>query len=141
MRQTLKCVTGLLIAALFAACASTAAAQSPAHAELIKTLRHAHRLLIEADHDYNGHRVAAAQEVRKALKELGYTHKKGQPGAAAGKGKAKMHEPQANSDAQVREALQLLQGAVAHINGNKHPKATAHVAAAIKEINTALAIK
>ena len=51
-----------------------------------------------------------------------------------------MHEPQATSDAQLREAQQLLQGALTQLNG-KHPKATANVKAAIAEINMALAIK
>ncbi len=44
------------------------------------------------------------------------------------------------SDAQLQEALQLLQASTAEIN-SKHPKAASNVAAAIQELNTALKIK
>ena len=163
MRQKLRCVVGLSVSMFFAAVASSALAQATvptesAHAELIQTLRSAHRLLVRADHDYDGHRAKAAEEVRKALKELGYQHKKVQPasgqavgtvGPAAGTvapvkvahtGQPKVHEPQANSDAQLKQALQLLQGALPQMTG-KHPKATVNVNAAVVEINTALGIK
>ncbi len=156
MRRHLSCAIGLAISMFVAGWASMALAQATpgtetAHAELIKTLRTAHRLLVRADHDYDGHRAKAAEEVHKALKELGYQHKKAQPGSpaangtvaspkAAKTGQAKMHEPQANSDVQLREALQLLQGALTQMKG-RHPKATANVKAALVEINTALAIK
>lgn len=51
-----------------------------------------------------------------------------------------MREPQAASDAQLQEALQLLQASTTEIN-SKHPRAAANVAAAIRELNTALKIK
>ena len=51
-----------------------------------------------------------------------------------------MHEPQASSDAQLQEAYQLLEASTTEIN-SKHPKAAANVAAAIRELNTALKIK
>ena len=68
----------------------------------------------------------------RRLKELGYQHKKAHPGTTPANGllsphpHAKMHEPQGNSDAQMREALQILQGALTHFNGT-HPKAVANV--------------
>jgi Skp family chaperone for outer membrane proteins len=160
MRRKLYFGTGFSIFALLAGLAqvSTAMAQAAAptakqavHEELIQTLRAAHRLLLAADHDYDGHRAKAAEEVHKALKELGYHHKKPQSGStpshgAAGPAKAahagqpKIHEPQATSDAQLRQAQQLLQGTLMPLSV-KHPKANANVKAAIVEINTALGIK
>jgi hypothetical protein len=155
MRRNSSCIVGLSISLLFAGWASTVMAQttppakSAAHAELIKTLRSAHKLLAQADRDYDGHRAKAAEEVHKALKELGYHHKKAQSASTPKNGAAakvahaaapKVHEPQATSDAQLRQAQQILQGALTQMSG-KHPKATANVKAAIAEINTALAIK
>lgn len=152
MRRNLSCVIGLSISIFFAGLASTASAQATPHAELIKTLRHAHWLLAHADHDYDGHRAKAAEEVHKALKDLGYQHKKPQPGLAPAKGagvppqaapggQPKGHEPQPNSDTQLREAKALLEGALTHINGSRHPGAAANLKAAIFEIHTALKIK
>jgi hypothetical protein len=62
------------------------------------------------------------------------------PPQTSNAGQPRKHEPQTASDAQLREALQLLQVALTQFNG-KHPKATANVEAAIAEINTALAVK
>jgi hypothetical protein len=58
---------------------------------------------------------------------------------AATGGKAE-REAQAKSDAQLRQAQQVLQQALMYINA-RHPKAAANVQAAIGEINTALSIK
>jgi hypothetical protein len=160
MRRKLFCGTGLSIFALLAGLAQVstamaqtgpAAAKQSAHAELIQTLRSAHRLLVAADHDYDGHRAKAAEEVHKALKELGYHHKKAQTGTtptngeavppkAAQAGQPRVHQPQATSDAQLRQAQQLLQGVLTQLTA-KHPKANVNVKTAITEINTALAIK
>ncbi len=118
-------------------------AKQAAHSELIKELRSAHKLLAEADRDYDGHRAKAAEEVHKALKDLGYEHKKGAKTAAKKAANAKeppVHEPQATSDAQLRQALDILKAALPRLEG-KHPKAAANVTAAIAEIKTALAIK
>ncbi len=121
------------------------------HAEL-ESLRQAHRLLVEADHDYDGHRAKAAEAVHKAIKELEGKHhgKKVQPGSAGAAAgvtikppKAKLpaiHEAQANSDAQLRQAQAILQEVQAELNSH-HPKAAAHTAAAMTEINTALRLK
>jgi hypothetical protein len=146
-----------LVSILFAGLASTALAQTTSakqtsHAQLVETLKSAQRLLVSANHDYDGHRAKAAQEVHNALKGLSYHHhKKVQSGVTPNNGTAippkaaqasqqKVHEPQATSDAQLREAQQLLQGALTQLNGN-HPKTATNVKAAIAEINMALAIK
>ena len=158
MRCNLLCGLGLSILVLLAglSLASFAAAQGgpatpSAHAELIKTLLQARRLLVHADHDYDGRRAKAVEEVDKALKELGHHHKKAQPAATPANGvvvpptvahahQPKIHEPQGNSDAQLREAMQLIQGALTQMQG-KHPKATANLNAAVVHLNTALKIK
>ena len=156
MRRNMSCIIGLLFVMLFAGLASAALAKAvpakgTANAELIQTLKSAHRLLVSADYDYEGHRAKAAKDVRNTLEELGHHHKKAQPGLTPNKGgvvppkvahasQEKMHEPQATSDAQLREAQQLLQGALTQLNV-RHPQATANVKAAITEINMALAIK
>jgi hypothetical protein len=132
--------------------AAKRAARALNHTQVINALQSAQTLLVAADHDYAGHRALAAKEVHKALAELG--HKKGQTGVppktataatAATKtthaGRTADHEAQATSDAQLRQALQILQGVVPHINSTRHPQAATNVQAAIGQINTALAIK
>jgi len=111
-------------------------------AELIQELRSAHKLLAEADRDYDGHRAKAAAEVHKAIKELEGKHagKKPHPGSTAKVKPAKapaVHEPQATSDSQLQQAQAILQG----VQTENYPKVTANVTAAITEINTALKIK
>jgi hypothetical protein len=157
MRRNLLLGTGSLIVFLVGlATTSTALAQTqkeagvtPAQAEAIKALRSAHRLLAEADHDYDGHRAKAAKEVHKALKELGFQPKKAQAAAGANAAVAApkthahepaVHESQANSDAQLKQAQEILQG-VAKQLGTSHPKAAASITAAIGEINTALGVR
>ena len=162
MRRNLCCLMGLSISLFFAGLASTASAQTTTpvkespHAELIKTLRHAHRLLVHANHDYQGHRAKAAEEVHKALRELGFHPPKAQPAStpangnvvppqaapAAHTGQPKMYELQANSDDQMREAKLHLEKAFKHLTRTgKHPKATANVQTAIAEVDMALGIK
>jgi hypothetical protein len=115
-----------------------------ANSQLVQALKSARTLLATANRDYNGHRAAAAQEVRKAMAALGYRPKKAQagstlnPGAAAGQ--AAISKPQANSDAQLSQARQILQGALIQTNASR-PKASAHLNAAIVHINTALSGK
>ena len=105
----------------------------------LENLRQAHRLLVKADHDYDGHRARAAEEVHKAIRELEGKHhaKKVQTGRGprcrhqAPKVKQPaIHEAQASSDAQLRQALTILQGVQAELN-SRHPKAAANVTAAI----------
>ena len=124
--------------------------------KLVEELRTAHRLLAEADHDYDGHRAKAAGEVHKAIKDLAYHHKKGEPGQTPGNGgnhgsgthepnkaaqSGKEHEPQGNSDSQLREAHEILKTVLGQINATKHPKAAGHIKEAIHEIRLALKMK
>ena len=114
---------------------------------VISTLRQAHALLAIANHDYAGHRAKAAESISLAIRELGGGHHHAHSatiGAAhhvaagvAGGGKA--HEAQANSDAQLKQAGQLLVSLQGHVP-NKH-KAAAHVQHAINELNLALKVR
>jgi hypothetical protein len=110
-----------------------------------KELHAAKALLEHADHDYDGYRAKAVHHITEALHELhGHQHngKAGQHGQSpkAGQNKggaAKLREPQGNSDAQLREAAQLLATAEGKL-GSSHPKAHAEVQAAINDIAMAL---
>ena len=120
--------------------------------EIVTQLRAAHKLLVEADHDYSGHRARAAEEVHKAIHELTGPHQpkpSGSGGAPKGavtankpsKGSERSDkEPQANSDAQLQQAQSILQSALGEVNA-RNPKAAANVQAAIAEITTALSLK
>ena len=117
------------------------------HATTVEDLRQAHRLLVEADHDYDGHRARAAEAVHRAIRELEGRHHGRSISAAptvthklATAKRPANHESQATSDAQLRKARADLQWALNHISG-RHPKAAAHVKHAIREIDTALHIK
>ena len=122
------------------AAAKPAAKQHP-NAKLIDELKSAHALLTKADRDYEGHRHLAAEEVHKALEDLGYHHKAAPADKHAGsKGEPAVHEPQATSDAQLRNAREILQGVLPKLKAN-HPGAHGNVKAAIGEIDKALAIK
>jgi 5S rRNA maturation endonuclease (ribonuclease M5) len=122
-------------AVVLASLASLGVAQAPktVKAAVIEDLHKAHKLLVLADHDYDGHRARAAEEVHKALKELGHASKKHHR-------EPHPKEPQSASDAQLREAQQLLQAALTHLSTH-HPRAHANVQAAIGEIGKALAIR
>jgi hypothetical protein len=157
MRLNWTCGIGVLTLLMGMAIGSTSSAQSAVpssgttkseKSELVQELRSAHKLLAVADHDYDGHRARAAAEVHKAIKDLLGTHhpKKAKSGSATtppvnppAKQPA-VHEPQATSDAQLRQAQTILQGVLAELNAH-HPKAAANIDAAIVEINTALKIK
>ncbi len=91
--------------------------------QVMHALKAAHKLLSEADHDYQGHRHLAAEEVHKAIDELGHHHHKSaivtgstasgaliaMPKNAAHSAPGKMHEAQAVSDGQLVQAQQLLE--------------------------------
>jgi hypothetical protein len=128
----------------------TAAAAPSANSQLVQALASARTLLATANRDYDGHRASAAKEVRKAMAALGYRQPKTQaastvnagavanPGAAAGQGA--IRKTQANSDTQLGQARQILQGVLSQTNVSR-PKASAHLKAAILHINTALSLK
>ena len=52
-----------------------------------------------------------------------------------------MHEPQVESDAQLREAEKILKALDVDLLKSKHPKAMVHVQNALKELETALKIR
>jgi hypothetical protein len=131
--------------------------------KVIHELHEAHTLLEHADHDYDGHRAKAAEEVHKAITELEHKHgkhaslaqgAKGKPGAGKGlaaaiqkfKGKGgkfakgKEKEPQGASDAQLRRAHEILAKTEPELK--KHAEAAAmNVGKAMGEIKIALKIK
>jgi hypothetical protein len=153
MRCTQVCGIGVLALLVGLALGSAASAQiAPPQsgakklekAELVAQLRAAHKLLAEADRDYDGHRARAAEAVHKAIRELvGNHHPKKPPtgtAAAVAKKSPAVHEPQAASDAQLRQAQGILQGVQGELS-TRHPKAAEHISLAIGELNTALKIK
>src|SRR5271166_1119192 len=124
------------------------------HYQVMQSLKAAHRLLSEADHDYQGHRHLAAEEVHKAIEELGHHHHKtgtvagstatgvlvAMPKNAAHSPHGKVHESQAESDSQLQQAQQVLEAALQRL-GASHSKAAANVHAAIAQINIALSVR
>jgi hypothetical protein len=127
---------------------STAAAGNTS--TVVTGLHQAKTLLDTAIHDYDGHRGKAVEELHHAIRELTpHTHK-ANGGNAAGAAKANggggakqtttPGETQAQSDAQLKQALELLSGLSGQIP-NTHPKAEAHIQTAIAELNVALKIK
>jgi hypothetical protein len=113
---------------------------------VVTVLHQAHALLQSANHDYDGHRAKAAEQVMHAIHALGHHHHHGQhtalqaaqqiAGAFGGGGAIK--EPQAQSDAQLKQAGQLLTS----LNGSvPNAKAAEHIQAALSELNTALKIR
>jgi hypothetical protein len=138
-------------------------------AGVIAELQAAKQLLMRANHDYQGHRARAVGHVTAAIHALaggqgahkqqshmgqhkGGQAKKGQqkPGQAlkahkAGQAKKPMGgggmtEPQAVSDAQLRQAIQQLATVQRQLTGH-HAKAQSHVGNAIQELHVALQIR
>ena len=158
----------LILGIVLALCAIMATAVAPSSAlakktgaaknagkSIIEDLRAAHKLLSEADHDYDGHRHLAAEAVHRAIEELeGEHHKKhavakssaaseepekaAAPVQAAGGKESK--ESQEKSDAQLRQAKELIAGVQEKLT-KKHAKAGGHAATALSEIDTALKTK
>jgi hypothetical protein len=111
-----------------------------ANTNAVTVLHQVHGLLATANHDYDGHRAKAVHHVSQAIHELGGTHKgtnKGANANANGNGPA-IREPQAQSDAQLQQAIQLLNGLQGQV---ANAKAAEHLKEAIAELNTALKIK
>lgn len=104
----------------------------------VSMLRTVHTRLAEADHDYNGHRVQAMHEVRRALEHLGGSN----PGGIGG-GSSLGNMPQSQSDGVLRDSLlklkvvhgQLASGAAPH-----HAQARVAVAEAIRHLEGALRV-
>jgi hypothetical protein len=96
-------------------------------------------LLEKADHDYKGHRAAAVKEITAAIHDLA-AHHHHHPHAMPGKGGN--NEPQALSDAQLREAREQLRTVHKQLAAAGAPgKAVTAVEKAIKELDRALEIK
>jgi hypothetical protein len=115
---------------------------------VVSTLRQAHALLAVANRDYAGHRAKAAESISHAIRELGgghhhYAHSTTIGAAhhvvAGVAGGGKVHEAQVNSDAQLKQAGQLLASLQGQVP-NTH-KAAAHVQHAINELNLALKVR
>ena len=160
MRLNLLRAMILAIPSLGLAVASAAAANSsvpaksntgkataaPAANATVTTLHQAKTLLDTAIHDYDGHRAKAVEEIHHAIKALTPHHTHKAPAAngtktngGAGKQTTTPGETQAQSDAQLKQALELLNG----LNANQisNAKAATHLQTAITELNTALKIK
>ncbi len=125
-----------------------AVAPHPNHAALVAALHQAHTLLATANHDYDGHRAKAAEEVSHAIHALGGQHHGHHAlstihaahniaGGIANVGK--VHEPQAQSDAQLKQAGQII--ASVHSQVPSTHKASGHIQHALNELNTALKIR
>jgi hypothetical protein len=154
MRQVLVNGVGLVAAVFFfgSVAATSAEAKGKGNKEkhtVMERLHNAHKLLTEADHDYDGHRAKAAEAVHKAIMELEGKHPAKKTAGGAGAATAvkpaqpnlpAVHEPQASSDSQLRKAREILDGAEKELQ-SKHPGASTRVAEAIKEIDIALGIK
>jgi hypothetical protein len=117
------------------------------NAALVAQLRATRALLHQADHDYKGHRVKAMHEITEAIHALhppSAKHKKTQPQVAVKKSGPGGNEPQAVSDAQLRQAITQLQGVQGQLGsattGNV-AAASAAVTRAIQELKIALSIK
>jgi hypothetical protein len=132
-------------------------------------LRAAHALLVhQADHDYQGHRAKAAHQVSAAIHALSGGNNNGagggqnqmvggknqqagvnnqqaaakvgnnqQAGGQAGQGAPKI--PQAQSDANLQKAAQMLHTALGQVHSGH--QASTHIQTAITEIGTALKVK
>lgn len=136
-----------------------AKAAAGAHATVVAELQQVHTLLIQAKHDYNGHRATAADHVHKALHAMNHNNKTttakrnvqqqtvNKPANTNNKpaNANAIKETQTASDAQLKEALTGLhsvQNQLASLpKGPKHAEIEEHVKKAIHELHTALKIK
>ncbi len=103
-----------------------------AHAEPPRDeLAHAYHLLKKADHDYDGHRVKAMEEVKAAASDLGIELG----------GELDDHEYQWHSDEQMKEARRLLRDAREKLEAHDRDRVADRVEKAIQEITAALEVK
>ena len=97
----------------------------------VQALRTAYRTLAKADHDYQGHRIAAMRQIEAACDLLGSDIR----------GDGTGHEPQALSDAQLREARATVSQVRNAIPAGQQPRIATHLDNAVKQIDIALTIK
>lgn len=94
-------------------------------------IAHAYRLLKHADHDYDGHRVKAMEQVEAAGKELGINLE----------GDLPEQERQWKSDEHLRHARLLLHEAHRKLERKDRRRVAEHINFAVKEIDSALKLK
>ncbi len=130
---------------------------------IVSRLRSVHASLARVDHDYRGHRVRAMHAISMAVRQLshrsmvyqgtgfasGMNNGRGQGmrqrGLGAG-GRRRQPMTQAQSDARMGQSLRTLQGVNMQLssqgtNSSGHARARGHIQGAIRELNTALAIR
>jgi hypothetical protein len=90
-------------------------------------LEQAYELLEHANADYQGHRVEAMHAIQKASEVLGIPLH----------GEAHAEESQMKSDHRLKKARHLLEDLASESGGKEQP----HIQRAIKELDTALALK
>lgn len=93
-------------------------------------LTHAYHLLKKADHDYDGHREKAMEQVRSAAADLGLDLG----------GDLDDHERQWHSDEQMKEARRLLRDARDKLEDHDRNRVADRVDKAINEIDDALKV-
>ncbi len=133
----LAALAGTLLLAGTAAAAGKKT-ESPFLAQ-VKELHEIKLLLERADRDYKGHRAEAVEQITHAIRalEAGHKHHHGKKVKGGG-------EPQALSDAQLRESIKTLNAVLAQLSTASGPAATkgaVHVTSAIKELEIALKIR
>jgi hypothetical protein len=132
-------IVALAAGLLLAAPASAGKKKSPSpYAAEVKELHEIKVLLERADRDYKGHRAEAVKQLGAAIHALHAGH------GHHGKGVKGGGEPQALSDAQLRESVKALNVVFAQLSnspGEPAAKAAIHVANAIKQLEVALTIK
>jgi len=126
----------LLALMLSVGLAGRALAQNAAPVALLQS---AHATLAGADHDYDGHRIAAMHQIEAALRDLAGNSAVGRTHRVHYKhvGKVRNLEPQAASDAKLRSAQEVLQTAAAELSGSPLKR----VNKALAQLNTALGIR
>ena len=108
-------------------------ANAPAagNAQLIQQLETIRTNLNKADHDYKGHRATAVHEISHAIHLLQHGKPDPNPGQHFTAGTHK--EPQATSDAQLKQSLAALKALTVHAGPHQ-----AQVQAAINKAETSL---
>jgi hypothetical protein len=139
MRLYFVCVAAALAGVFaFAGTAPAAKATASPFAAQVKELHDIKVLLELADHDYKGHRAEAVKQLTEAIHALHPGHKHHAKGVKGG------GEPQALSDAQLKESIKTLNAVLAQLStagGAPATKAAVHVTNAIKQLEIALTIK
>jgi hypothetical protein len=130
-------------------------AKASPFAQQVAALRQARELLIQADHDYKGHRAEAVKLVTAAIHALhppkaNGAHKGTAKGAAAkahtaAKNASGNSMPQATSDAHLQQAMTAIATVQTQLAGAGGQGAASSAAAslqkAVQELQTALSIK